>query len=137
MQTLGWVELLNFGLFGVGSSKMAVLAEFHQVHTTQFLNKNASNLANKHLITISTCKKICIEFFFKSRYYICILSCKSIDLVVIFGNQKRRLPSSDLRNSKRLQKQNIWNNSKKILHRTYSIPQIAMLVYISLLCLAF
>ena len=47
MQKLNGVDLSKFGLFGAGSSKMAVLAEILQGHTIQFLDKNTSNLVNK------------------------------------------------------------------------------------------
>ena len=40
MQKLSGMKLSKFGPFGAGSSKMAVHAEFLQLHTTQFLNQN-------------------------------------------------------------------------------------------------
>ena len=44
------MELYKFGLFGAGSRKMAVLAEFLQVYTIQFFNKYTSNLANNYIV---------------------------------------------------------------------------------------
>ena len=47
MQKLSGMKLSKFGPFGAGSSKMAVQAEFLQLHTTQFLQQNTSKSGNQ------------------------------------------------------------------------------------------
>ena len=65
MQKLSGMKLSKFGPFGAGSSKMAVQAEFLQLHTTQFLHQNTSKSGNQYLTTISTCEKNFSQIFFE------------------------------------------------------------------------